>query len=213
MSWEAFDWALRQQSGSARCKLVLLALGSFADKNGICWPSQETLAKLTEQSVDTIQRQLVALERRGFIRRERMPKRRGQWRGHRYQLAMPTATSQSKSRGHTAATRSGHAAKSSETRPLSLRHKPSIEPSHEPSREAESNTSAERLRAFQSKQENTEVIQNRIAQRMGIEGWLLLGAMTEKQLARVTRLERLALLSDEELSEAMAVARLQLLER
>lgn len=213
MSWQAFDWALHQQAGCARGKLVLLALGSFADKSGICWPSQETLARLTEQSVDTIQRQLVALERLGLVKRERMPKRRGQWRGCRYQLAMQSTIRLHKSDGRTATVHPGRTAKGTETKPHSLRHKPSLDPSYKPLREINSEASAERLHAFQSKQENIEVIQNRVARRIGSEGWLILGAMTQQQLARITRLERLGRLDDAELSEAVGAARLYLLER
>ena len=81
--------------------------------------------------------------------------------------------------------------------------------SYEPSGEAEQKESEERLHAFQSKQESVEVVQNRIAQRIGSQGWVLLGAMNERQLARITRLERLGNLRDEDLSEAMAAARLR----
>src|SRR5258706_13964472 len=88
MSWQATAWAMRQITGSARRKLVLLALAYYADKNGICWPSQETLARDSEQSVDTVQRQLDVLEEQKQIHRERMPKRRGQWQGHRYRLPL-----------------------------------------------------------------------------------------------------------------------------
>ena len=84
MSWQAIAWAIQQTTGSARRKLLLLALANYADKNGVCWPSQETLARDTEQSVDTVQRQLDVLERQKRVQRERMPKRRGQWQGHRY---------------------------------------------------------------------------------------------------------------------------------
>src|SRR5216684_7003966 len=88
MSWQATAWAIRQTTGAARRKLILLALASYADKNGVCWPSQETLARDSEQSVDTVQRQLDVLEKQKRIYRERMPKRRGQWQGHRYKLPL-----------------------------------------------------------------------------------------------------------------------------
>jgi hypothetical protein len=82
MSWQAIAWSIRQTTGSARRKLLLLALANYADESGVCWPSQETLARDTEQSVDTVQRQLGALEKLKLVSRERLPKRRGQWQRH-----------------------------------------------------------------------------------------------------------------------------------
>src|ERR1700680_2933608 len=186
MSWEAVAWAIRQPTGAARRKLLLLVLANYADKNGICWPSQETLARDSEQSVDTVQRQLDVLEEQKQIHRERMPKRRGQWQGHRYRLPLQNDLAP---KGKTAArspdVRSGQAAKSALTRPQSLRHKPSIEPSNEPSHTSIPSDSAERLRAFQGRQEGLEVVQDRIARRLGVEGWLLLGAMSDGERTRL----------------------------
>ena len=48
-------WDRTQQRGEAL--IVLLALGTFSDKNGRCWPSQKTLAgkaRMTERSVQRI---------------------------------------------------------------------------------------------------------------------------------------------------------------
>ena len=61
MSWKATAWAIRQTTGSSGRKVLLLALANYADEHGVCWPSQETLARNTEQSVDTVQRQLKKL--------------------------------------------------------------------------------------------------------------------------------------------------------
>jgi hypothetical protein len=88
MSWKATAWALSQTTGAARRKLLLLALANYADETGVCWPSQETLARDTEQSVDTVQRQLDVLEQLKLLKRERMPKRRGQWQGYHYTLCL-----------------------------------------------------------------------------------------------------------------------------
>lgn len=68
--------------------------------------------------------------------------------------------------------RSGQAAKSAITRPQGLRHKPSIEPSFEPSHTRVTSDVVERLQAFQGKQEGSEVVQNRIARRIGDDGGL-----------------------------------------
>src|SRR6202043_256585 len=86
--------------------------------------------------------------------------------------------------------RPGQAAKSALTRPQSLRHKPSIEPSYEPSHKSIASIPAERIAAFQKKQEGTEVVQHRIAGRIGDDGWLVLGEMNEAQRSRLCTLER-----------------------
>jgi hypothetical protein len=209
MSWEAIAWAIRQPTGAARRKLLLLVLANYADKNGICWPSQETLARDSEQSVDTVQRQLDVLEEQKQIHRERMPKRRGQWQGHRYRLPLQNDLAP---KGQTAARsanlRPGQTAISAQTRPQSLRHKPSIEPSNEPSHTCIPSDSAERLRAFQGRQEGLEVVQDRIARRIGVEGWLLLGAMSDGERTRLSTLERQGRLNDETLASALLAVRL-----
>jgi hypothetical protein len=191
MSWQAVAWSIRQTTGSARRKLLLLALANYADENGVCWPSQETLGRDTEQSLDTVQRQLAALEKLKLLTRERMPKRRGQWQGHRYKLALQAGDPpQGQSAARSPNLPSGQAAASAPTRPLSLRLKPSIEPSYEPSRAKMANDAVARQQAFQRKQEGAEVVQNRIARRIGDDGWLVLGDMDDAQRARLSTLER-----------------------
>jgi hypothetical protein len=200
MSWQAIAWSIRQATGSARRKLLLLALANYADENGVCWPSQETLGRDTEQSLDTVQRQLAALEKLKLLTRERMPKRRGQWQGHRYKLALQAGDPR---QARSPNLRSGQAAASASTRPLSLRLKPSIEPSYEPSRAKMANDAVARQQAFQRKQEGAEVVQNRIARRIGDDGWLVLGDMDDAQRARLATLERQGRLDDATLMSAV----------
>jgi hypothetical protein len=210
MSWQATAWAIRQTTGAARRKVLLLALANYADENGVCWPSQETLARDTEQSVDTVQRQLNVLEKLKHIQRERMPKRRGQWQGHRYKLPLQTDPPP---RGQNAARspdlRCGQTAISTPTRPQSLRLKPSIEPSYEPPHTSMPPNSAEGLQAFQRKQEGTEVVQDRIARRIGEDGWLILGDMNDAQRARLSTLERQGRLDDVTLATAVLAVRIR----
>lgn len=96
------------------------------------------------------------------------------------------------------------------TGPQSLRHKPSSEPSIEPSLEPSGvnrrDPAADRLRAFQGKQEGSEVLQNRIAQRLGPGGWLILGEMTDAEREKLTTLQRRGNLDDETLANAARVA-------
>jgi hypothetical protein len=205
MSWQAVDWAMRQTTGNAGRKLLLLALASYANKDdGICWPSQATLARDTEQSVDTVQRQLIALQKLTLLKRERMPKRRGQWQGYLYKLTLQSgAAPKVQTAARSPDLRCGQAAKSGITRPQGLRYKPSIKPSYEPSHSNMTGNAAERLQAFREKQEGPEVVQNRIALRIGDNGWLVLGEMSDAQRARLTTLERQGRLDDDTLASAI----------
>lgn len=157
MSWQATAWAAKQKAGSPAAKLLLLVLGNYADATGCCWPSQELLAADTEQSVDTVQRQLRKLQAAGLVRKVARPQGRGRWSGCTYFLSMPgaeTTEPQSAARSEpepTQATQSDHAsgtrhraAPEAPTVPHScavspcrtaMRHEPSIEPSIEPSKQ------------------------------------------------------------------------------
>ena len=57
MSWQATAWTERQTTGSPSRKALLLVMANYADQDGFCWPSQETLAAGAEISLDTVQRQ------------------------------------------------------------------------------------------------------------------------------------------------------------
>jgi len=276
MSWQATDWALNQQVAPPARKLLLLVLATYADPQGICWPSQESLAKKTGMSLDSIQRHTKKLKEVGLMSSVRPPKRRGQWQTLVYQLnissSAPVAepspdsgnlkTSGSSNGGRPARYvserhRSGRGKRPSQVnsiidasdrlietiksfdaeeddRPISqaaprtealgsppllcgsaaphpdrqpdrtaLRLKPSLEPSNEPSASILANGAMNRLRAFQGKQESVEVTQNRIARRLGYDGWLLLGELTEAERERLTALERRDQLDDDTLNLAV----------
>ena len=205
MSWQATEWARRQATGSKSRKVLLLAIATYADENGFCWPAQETLAKDTEMSVDTVQRQLKILETQKTLTREHMPKRRGQWRGYCYRLNMGSnvMVAAPKPEKPSARMRPAHTASSTETEPHSLRHKPSIEPSPETSMGHTRTGFVRRQAAFQRKYEGIEIVQHRVASRIGSDGWLILGEMSDSELARVSGLERHGELDDEKLAEAV----------
>jgi hypothetical protein len=246
MSWQATAWAAKQKTGSPACKLILLALANYADASGAAWPSQDTLANDTEQSVDSVQRRLKQLVQIGLIRIDNLPAKRGQWSGRLYLLNMPVAEmsepqSAARSRRMAAGTAGGGAhgwapvPKADETAPdraatetvtvpqlerspcrKALRLKPSIEQQIEqPSSsiittEPRANARAEladRLQDFRGKQEGSEVVQHRIAQRLGHDGWLILGGMSDAQRARITTLQRRGELDDATLASAVAAAR------
>jgi hypothetical protein len=210
MSWQATAWAINQTTGSTRRKAVLMALAHYADANGDCWPSQERLARDTEQSVDSVQRHCKALEKDGRLRRELMPKRRGHYPSYRYRLLLtPIGSPDAVLVGHSDL-RCGPTAKTTGAPPHSLRPKPSRETSYEHS--ASKPSAEQRLRAFQAKQEPTEMIQNRIAQRIGEDGWVVLGDISDNQRSYLTKLERQGKLTDEQLSDVVYEARLRALQ-
>lgn len=288
MSWQATAWAERQTTGSPSRKALLLVMANYADQDGFCWPSQETLAAGAEISLDTVQRQSKKLHEMELIKIERLPKRRGQWQGFCYRLDLsketrppkpakpqfaarpvrsnpaefgktassvpnepsiqpiaaaaavsgdsapaagdvsgtvsPTRSTRDAERpegsssgphmrlGHAASLRPGQAAMGSSTEPQSLRPKPSLEPSieysSEPSRANLPTNAADRMRAFQGKQESFEVVQHRIAQRLGSKGWLILQEMSPAKMCRLTTLERRGELDDATLQHAAAATRL-----
>ena len=221
MSWQATAWALQTQTGSPSTKLTLLGLANYADENGVCWPTQERLAKETEQSIDTVQRRIKKLVEIGLVRVERRANRRGQWSGKIYYLNMgvaemtkPQSAVRSKhERGKQEApppcrTENGaHAATSTPTMPQALRHKPSLEHLRKPSAPNAAVSAAERLQAFEGRQEGSEVVQNRIAQRIGPDGWLILGELSAEHRANLTTLERRGHLDDRTLNAAILNAR------
>lgn len=217
MSWQATAWAVDQKVGPPARKLLLLVLANYADEHGICWPSQETLASNAGMSLDTVQRQTKKLQETGFLAVTRPPKRRGQWQTFVYQLCMPgrpSATPQNAARSECASEQidDGHcgpARPQSDRKPgrTAMRLKPSIEPSSEPLRARTPTAAAERLQACQAKQEPIEVTQNRIARRLGPEGWLILGDLSEAERDRLTRLERRHSLDSATLQQAAMNAR------
>ena len=222
MSWRATAWAVKQVTGSPATKVILLALANYADPNGVCWPTQEGLALDTEQSTDTIQRRMKCLIELGLVRQEKLPKVRGQWPRYMYHLKMGTedatkppsvSTSQSSKDSLSIA---AQAAPGTVTMPqlarsphrIAVRHKPSSEPIIKPPATNGARASAdERLQAFRGKRDGDEVVQNRIAQRLGSEGWLIFGALTDAQRAKLTSHERRGVLTDERLAAAKLDAR------
>lgn len=69
VSLQAMDWALRRLRGlSPTQKLILICLGNPAGPDGKCWPSQSVISEYTELSRETINRNLLELEKKGIIR-------------------------------------------------------------------------------------------------------------------------------------------------
>ena len=66
-SYVQMDCIIKARVGNPREKLALIALASFANHEGTCWPSREALAARIECSVATVKRLLNSLIQKGFI--------------------------------------------------------------------------------------------------------------------------------------------------
>ena len=48
-------------------RLTFAALANYSNADGCCWPAQETLAKSTGATRETVNRHLKSLEKKGFL--------------------------------------------------------------------------------------------------------------------------------------------------
>jgi Helix-turn-helix domain len=156
VSWQATAWAVKQKTGSSGCKLLLLTLANYADDTGCCWPGQDALKNDTEQSLDTIQRQLKRLEGLGLIRKIIRPMGPGRWSSRTYFLNLTVAEMSKPQSAAQPGAEDGspngsptmpqdardHAAPDPVTMPhqtrdyaAPVRHEPSLDPESEPSLE------------------------------------------------------------------------------
>ena len=70
MSAWATTWAYEQDVSPCGKKAVLVALAHFADAEGYCFPSQETLALMTSQGISTVREHLKSLESENVLNRK-----------------------------------------------------------------------------------------------------------------------------------------------
>lgn len=71
MSFQAMAWAVKQKVGNATGKAILLMLANYADEDGRCFPSQETLATECECSKRSVLDWLQKFEDMGILKRDR----------------------------------------------------------------------------------------------------------------------------------------------
>lgn len=221
MSWKVTAWAEKQRTGSASRKVLLLVLANYADEDGICWPSQETLASGTELSVDTIQRQLKRLEANGVISRWKRPARLGRWPGHAYRLNMfaaasPEPQNAARPTSDPGKMRSGNTASEPKSEPQAMRHDPSTETSPErirtvvgksdhphPERPLKGAVDKKVGRSSRPTADGSEIVQNILAKRLGLGdiavGWALLGWLSDLERDALTEQQRSGLLSEDTL--------------
>ena len=69
MSFSLTDTALHTPGISAGQTLVLAAIATFADMSGKAWPSIQAIAKITKQSIRTVQTHIASLLKLGFLKR------------------------------------------------------------------------------------------------------------------------------------------------
>lgn len=87
MSVHAIAWALDRDVSATGAKFVLVALANYADENGIAYPSQARLAKLTSQSERAVRGHLATLEKQGFIKRAHRHAKNGARTSDIYELS------------------------------------------------------------------------------------------------------------------------------
>jgi biotin operon repressor len=122
MSIRHVNWALEQELPTPE-KFVLVVLANYANKNGVCWPSQETIGQKTGLSRASVQRSIRSLKERGLIQVEARRKR-GYNHINRYYLNMELGLTET----HSEASQGGPTKPQSEA---SMNHQ--YEPSEEPS--------------------------------------------------------------------------------
>lgn len=88
MGHVAVTWAYQAVAPSSSSKAVLVALASFADADGSCFPGHQSIADMTQLSRATVLRHLHHLEHAGLVSRERRHDARGYRTSDRYQLNM-----------------------------------------------------------------------------------------------------------------------------
>ena len=86
MSGKAMGWALEQSTELPVDKLVLIAIGNFADDNHQCFPARKTLAKLAMCSIDTVDRSIRRLIESGMLEKDARFADRGGLRSNCYSL-------------------------------------------------------------------------------------------------------------------------------
>ena len=83
---EAVRWAFEQQGIGAGETMVLVALATHADADGVCFPSVGRLAEMSKQSKPTVRRHLNRLERLNLIGKESGFRRDGSQSSNLYRL-------------------------------------------------------------------------------------------------------------------------------
>jgi hypothetical protein len=72
MSFQAVTWAIEQEVDSPSARCVLVSIANYANTEWCAWPKQETIARESVQSVDSVQRRMPALIAAKLVRRVKL---------------------------------------------------------------------------------------------------------------------------------------------
>tara|TARA_Y100001973_G_C5196456_1_gene334586 strand:+ start:2035 stop:2649 length:615 start_codon:yes stop_codon:yes gene_type:complete len=75
MSYKLVDAVINHDIGDGLAKFVLIALARFANESGQCFPSINTLCKITHLSRQTVITKIKWLDKHGFVQRSPTPGR------------------------------------------------------------------------------------------------------------------------------------------
>lgn len=92
MSFDALKWVDNIETLSPSAKVVLFTLAQYANEHGESWPSQEVLARKSNQSTDSVQRRLKEMVDGGYLHRVKRKSDCGTQITNLYILLMDDAT-------------------------------------------------------------------------------------------------------------------------
>lgn len=108
MSFQAMAWAVKQKTGDALGRCLLLTLANYSDEHGKCWPSLNRLADDCEMHRATVIRKLEALCERGLISREQKATPAGTYNVYTLSLTATPSRTEQLPQSHTATTLVAH---------------------------------------------------------------------------------------------------------
>ena len=95
-------WAVKQKTGDALGRCLLLTLANYADEHGKCWPSLNRLADDCEMHRATVIRKLEGLCERGLISREQKTTPAGTYNVYTLSLSATPSSTERLPQSHTA---------------------------------------------------------------------------------------------------------------
>jgi len=84
MSFEAIRWILENSKTKGAQRLILIVIAEHADKNGLAWPSVETIARLANCSARFVKQTIAKLESGELV----IERGGGRGRSNRYRIPL-----------------------------------------------------------------------------------------------------------------------------
>ena len=97
-------WAVKQKTGDALGRCLLLTLANYADEHGKCWPSLSRLADDCEMHRATVIRKLETLRDLGLVSREQKETPAGTYNVYTLSLTATPSRTEQLPQSHTATT-------------------------------------------------------------------------------------------------------------